>query len=244
MNLDPTVSPWIGIVASTGVCLWMVAIGAPLARAVFGVRPRPVWPFYAPALGIVVVLLTTNLSAYVIPGAPSAWFGLLAPSALAAFAAWRDRRIRLPSLRTALASLTLLLPSAGIFVLAFANRTQVRPGEESWHYALVQRMARGVFPPVTPYGQDAGIGYHYGPDLLAASIVNTAGVPPWTAVAVLTALLVAALVLAAVGFAWDVGAPLPLAVGAGAVLGLIGQPVHVGLPPTSRHPEMPAAFSG
>ena len=49
--------------------------------------------------------------------------------------------------------------------------------------------------------------------------------------AVLTALLVVALVLAAVGFAWDVGAPLPLAVGAGAVLGLIVQPVHVGLPP-------------
>ena len=231
MNLDPTVSPWIGIFASTGVCLWMVAIGAPMARAVFGDRPRPVWAFYAPALGIVVVLLTTNLSAYVIPGAPSAWFGLLAPSALAAFAAWRDRRIRLPSLRTALASLTLLLASIGTYVLAFSSRTQVRPGEEAWHYALALRMARGDFPPVTPYGQDAGIGYHYGPDLLAASIVNTAGVPPWTAVAVLTALLVAALVLAAVGFAWDVGAPLPLAVGAGAVLGLIVQPVHVGLPP-------------
>ena len=190
MNLDPTVSPWIGIFASTGVCLWMVAIGAPLARAVFGDRPRPVWPFYAPALGIVAVLLTTNLSAYVIPGAPSAWFGLLVPSALAAFAAWRDRRIRLPSLRTALASLTLLLASIGTYVLAFSSRTQVRPGEEAWHYALALRMARGDFPPVTPYGQDAGIGYHYGPDLLAASIVNTAGVPPWTAVAVLTALLV------------------------------------------------------
>ena len=66
MNLDPSVSPWIGVFASTGICLWMAAIGAPLARAVFGDRPRPVWPFYAPALGIVAVLLTTNLSAYVI----------------------------------------------------------------------------------------------------------------------------------------------------------------------------------
>ena len=98
MNLDPTVSPWIGVFASTGVCLWMAAVGAPLARAVFGDRPRPVWPFYAPALGIVAVLLTTNLSAYVIPGTPSAWFGLLAPSALAAFVAWRVRLIRRPSL--------------------------------------------------------------------------------------------------------------------------------------------------
>ena len=232
MNLDPTVSPWIGIFASTGVCLWMVAIGAPLARAVFGDRPRPVWPFLRPRPGHrrgvahdqpVGLRHTRRAPA---PGSAS-WPRQHSPR----FVAWRDRRIRLPSLRTALASLTLLLASIGTYVLAFSSRTQVRPGEESWHYALALRMARGDFPPVTPYGQDVGIGYHYGPDLLAASIVNTAGVPPWTAVAVLTALLVVALVLAAVGFAWDVGAPLPLAVGAGAVLGLIVQPVHVGLPP-------------
>ena len=242
MNLDPAVSPWIGIFASTGVCLWIAAIGAPLSKAVFGDRPRPVWPFYAPAIGIVAVLLTTNLSAYVIPGAPSAWFGLLAPSALAALIAWRTCRICLPSRRAAVASLAGVVISAGICALAFANRTQVRAGEETWHFPLVLRMARGVFPPVTPYGQDAGIGYHYGPDLLAASIVNAAGVPPWTAVAVLTALLVVALVLSAVGFAWDIGAPLPLAVGAGAVLGLVVNPVHLGLPPyvtTSQEPGGP-----
>lgn len=54
MNLDPTVSPWLGIAASTGVCLWMAAIGAPLAHAVFHDRPRLVWPFDAPALILVV----------------------------------------------------------------------------------------------------------------------------------------------------------------------------------------------
>lgn len=231
MNLDPTVSPWIGIFAATGVCLWMAAVGVPLSRAVFGDRPRPAWPFYAPAIGVVAVLLTTNLSAYVIPGAPSAWFGLLAPSALAVAVAWRGRQIRRLSRRAALSSLALLFVSAGIYVLAFANRTQVRAGEETWHFPLVLRMARGVFPPVTPYGQDAGIAYHYGPDLLAASIANTAGVPAWTAVAVLTGLLIVALVLSAVGFAWDLGAPLPLAGGAGAVLALVVKPVHVGFPP-------------
>ncbi len=244
MNLDPTVSPWIGIFASTGVCLWMAAVGVPLSRAVFGDRPRPVWPFYAPALGIVAVLLTTNLSAYVIPGAPSAWFGLLAPSAIATFVAWRTRLIHPPSRRRALASLAILLVSAGIYVLTLANRTQVRAGEETWHFPLVLRMARGVFPPVTPYGQDAGIGYHYGPDLLAASLVNTAGVPAWTAVAVVTALLVVALVLAAVGFAWDIGAPLPLAAGAGVVLALVVNPVHVGLPPYVDMPREPGGFLG
>jgi hypothetical protein len=243
VNLDPTVSPWIGIFASTAVCIWMAAIGVPLSHAVFGDRPRQVWPFYAPAIGIVVVLLTTNLSAYVIPGAPSAWFGLLAPSALAAFLAWRGRRIQSLSHRNMLASLGLLLTSAGIYLLAFANRVQERAGEETWHFPLVLRMARGVVPPVTPYGQDAGIGYHYGPDLLAASIVNTAGTPPWTAVAVVTALLVVALLLAAVGFAWNIGAPLPLAIGAGAVLALVAQPLHVGLPPYVVSPGEASGFA-
>ena len=231
MNLDPTVSPWIGIFAATGVCFWMAAIGLPLSHAVFKDRPRPVWPFYAPALGIVAVLLATNLSAYLVPGALSAWFGLLAPSALAVAVAWRGRPTRRPSRRAALAALALLLISAGVYLLTLANRTQVRAGEESWHFPLVLRMARGAFPPVTPYGQDAGIAYHYGPDLLAASIVNTAGVPAWTAVAVLTGLLIVALVLSAIGFAWDLGAPLPLAGGAGAVLALVVKPVHIGLPP-------------
>ena len=235
MNLDPTVSPWIGIFASTGVCLWMAAIGAPLAKAVFGERPRPVWPFYAPALGVVAVLLTTNLSAYVIPGAPSAWFGLLAPSALAAFVAWRSSPLRPPPpfsdrARTALASLVLLLASAGAYLVLFANRTQVRHGDESWHFGLALRMARGVFPPVTPYGPDAGIGYHYGPNLLAASIVNIAAVPAWTALAVLMSFLVVGLALAAVGYAWDLGAPLPVAVGTGVAVGLFSGSVNIGHP--------------
>ena len=209
----------------------MAAIGVPLSRAVFGDRPRSVWPFYAPAIGIVVVLLTTNLSAYVIPGAPSAWFGLLAPSALAMAVAWRGRQIRRPSRRAALASLALLLVSAGIYVLAFANRTQTHSLDEPWHYALALRLARGVFPPVTPYGVDAGIGYHYGPVLLAASIVNAAAVPVWTAMVVLVSFLVVALILVGIGFARDMGGSLPLSIGAGAVLGLSRGALHVGLPP-------------
>ena len=230
MNLDPTVSPWIGIFASTGVCLWMAAIGAPLAHAAFGHRPRQVWPFYAPILGIVVVLLTTNLSAYLIPGAPSAWFGLLAPTALAAAVAWRSGSLRLPSRRAAMALLVLVLTSAGAYLVAFANRTHVRHGDESWHYALALRMARGVFPPDTPYGFDAGIGYHYGANLLAASIVNIAAVPAWTAMAVLMSFLVVGLILAAIGYAWDFGAPLPVSVGIGAAIGLFFGVVQIGLP--------------
>ena len=231
MNLDPTVSPWIGILASTGVCLWMAAIGVPLAHAVFRDRPRLVWPFYAPALGIVTVLLVTNLSAYVIPGAPSAWFGLLAPSALAAIVAWRDRQICLPSPRTATGLGVLLAASAGIFAFALANRTQQPFIDEAWHFALSRLLANGVFPPTTPYGPSAGIGYHYGHNLLAAAILNTAAVPAWTSLFIVVSFLVVVLMLAAAGFAWDLGASLPMAGGIGATVGFFQGSVRVGLPP-------------
>ena len=48
--------------------------------------------------------------------------------------------------------------------------------------------------------------------------MNTAGVLPWTAFDALTSFLVAVLVLAVAGFTYDVGAPLPLAVGLGATV--------------------------
>ena len=242
MNLDPTVSPWIGIVASTGVCLWMAAIGLPLSRAVFGDRPRPVWPFYAPAIGIVVVLLTTNLSAYLIPGAPSAWFGLLVPSIFAAAVAWRggafDRTFR-PSVIVVPALLAV-----ATFVLAFSNRTQRPLIDEAWHFALARLLANGVFPPTTPYGPGAGIGYHYGHNLLAAVVINAAGVPAWTSLLVLVSFLVVVLILAAVGFAWELGAPLPLAVGIGATVGFFRGSVQAGLPPYVESAQSGSGLAG
>ena len=94
MNLDPSVSPWPGVIASVAVCLWIAAIGALLAYAVFRDRPRLVWPFYAPVVGVAVVLLVTNLAAYVAPGAPAAWVGLIGPSALGVVVVWRGGALR------------------------------------------------------------------------------------------------------------------------------------------------------
>ena len=244
MNLDPAVSPWTGVVSSALVCLWMAAIGAPLAQAVFAHRPRPVWPYYAPVVGIVTVLLTTNLAAYLAPGAGSAWTGLLAPSMLSAAVAWRNGAIRGASRRTVLGLLVLVTASVGLFVFALANRTHVWFVDESWHFALAQRMAKGEFPPVTPYGVDAGIGYHYGADLLAASVLSLAGAPVWTVYYVLLSFLTVALILAAVGFARDIGAPLPLAVGTGATLGFFAGPFHIGLPPYVDAPEGATGLAG
>ena len=219
MSLDPAASPWPGVVASVAVCLWIAAIGAPLAHAVFQHRPRLVWPYYAPIVGVAVVLLVTNLAAYVIPGAPAAWFGLLVPSALGAIVAWRGGTLRPLPRGSKVALLAMALVAVGVFALAYANRLHSGPHDAAWHYALASRLARGEFPPVTPFGVDAGIGYHYGADLLAASIINVAGTFPWTTFDALSTLLVVALVLAVSGFAYDVGAPLPLALGVGAALG-------------------------
>ena len=218
MNLDFTASPSVEVLAATGVCFWIAGIGAPLAQAVFGQRPRRVWPFYAPTLGVVVVLLTTNLTAHAAPGAASTWLGLLAPSALSATIAWRSGAFRRGSRPATLGVLVLVVSSAGAFVFALINRTQIWFVDWAWHFALILRMARGVFPPVTPYGPDAGIGYHYGGDLLASSLVNAAGVMPWTALYVIQAFFVVALLLVAVGFAYDLGTPLPLAWGIGSAL--------------------------
>ena len=228
MSLDPAASPWPGVIASVAICLWIAVIGALLAYAVFRDRPRLVWPFYAPIVGVAVVLLVTNLSAYVIPGAPSAWFGLIAPSVLGIVAARRSGALRLlpPGSRTVLLVMGLL--AAGVFALAYTNRLHVDTPDTSWHYALAHRLSRGEFPPVTPYGVDAGIGYHYGADLLAATIVSATGALPWSAFDALSSFLIVGLVLGVAGFAYDVGAPLALAVGFGAAAGLFDGGVLLG----------------
>ena len=229
MSLDPAASPWPGVVASVAVCLWIAAIGVPLAHAVFRHRPRLVWPYYAPIVGVAVVLLVTNLAAYVIPGAPAAWFGLLVPSALGAIVAWRGGALRPLPRGSKVALLAMALTSVGVFALAYATRLHTGNADAAWHHALAFQLAQGVFPPVTPYGVDASPIYHYGHNLLAASVMNAAGVFPWTAFDALRSFLVAVLVLAVVGFAYDVGAPLPLALGLGAVVAFIRQQLLLGI---------------
>ena len=239
MSLDPAASPWPGVVASVAVCLWIAAIGAPLAHAVFRHRPRLVWPYYAPIVGVAVVLLVTNLAAYVIPGAPAAWFGLLAPSALGAIVAWRGGAQRPLPRGSRAALLAMALVAVGVFALAYATRLHTGHPDAAWHDALAFQLARGVFPPITPYGVDASPIYHYAHNLLAASVMNTAGVFPWTAFDALRPFLVAVLVLAVVGFAYDVGSPLPLALGLGAVVGFFGDHLLLGIDAGLLEPSIP-----
>ena len=228
MSLDPAASPWPGVIASVAVCLWIAAIGALLSYAVFRDRPRLVWPFYAPIVGVAVVLLVTNLAAYVMPGAPSAWFGLIAPTVLGVVVVRRGGHWRQAPRGSRIALLAMGCLAVGVFALAYANRLHTYPHDASWHYALIQRLSHGEFPPVTPYGVDAGIGYHYGADLLAATIVSTTGALPWTAFDALATLLIVGLVLGVAGFAYDVGTPLTLASGLGVAVGLFDGDVFLG----------------
>ena len=244
MNLDPTASPVVQVLAATAACAWIVAIGAPLSQAVFGHRPRRAWPLYAPIVGLAAVLLTTNLTAYVAPGALSAWLGLLVPSGLAAVVAWRGRAFADPFWRSPVRLALLGLPAAAAFLWILANYTHMTFGDAHWHLALVQQLARGGVPVVTPYGVDSGISYHYGTYLLAATVVHAAAVPAWTALAVVVSFLVVALVLTALGFAWDVGAPLPLAIGAGAAIGVFAGSVDIGLPPYVTAAEPSEGLAG
>lgn len=124
--------------------------------------------------------------------------------------------------------MTTLALAGGVALLGFANQPHVQPADEGWHYPLSFQLARGGFPPVSPFGVDAGIGYHYGADLLAASIINVAGVFPWTSFDALSTLLIVALILAVAGFAHDAGAPLPLAVATGAAVGFYEGSVFFG----------------
>ncbi len=228
MSLDPAASPWLGVIASVAVCLWIAVIGALLAYAVFRDRPRLVWPFYAPIVGMAVVLLVTNLAAYVMPGAPSAWFGLIAPTVLGVIVVRRGRPPRPVQRGSRVALLATALLAVGVFVLAYANRMHASGDAPGWHRALALQLADGVFPPVTPYGVDAGIGYHYGADLLAATVISTTGALPWTAFDAVAVLVVVGLVLGVAGFAYAVGTPLPLALGVGTTVGLFHGAVFVG----------------
>lgn len=230
MSLDSTASPLLHVLVSMCACAWIVVIGAPLSHAVFGHRPHQIWAFLAPIMGLVAVLLTTNITAYAAPGAPSAWSGLLLPTGLSAVVAWRSRASYRVSRRSTLNLLLLAAASAAIFILALINRTQVWFVDWAWHFALVNRIARGAFPPVTPFGTDAGIGYHYGSNLLAASLVNVADLSAWTALYSVQALLVAVLLLGAVGLSIDLGAPRTVAWGAAAALIFFQGRFLIGIP--------------
>jgi hypothetical protein len=112
--------------------------------------------------------------------------------------------------------LTVLLVAV-ILYLALANRTHLLFTDEPWHLPLAATIARGLFPPVSPFSPDFGAAYHYGSDLLAASMMNISGTAPWTAFFLLSPFLAVILAITATTVGLDFGAPRLVALSAGFV---------------------------
>ena len=230
MSLDPAAAQWPAVVKTLAVLAWVAAVGIPLAWAALGERGKHAWLLFAPATGTAAVLVATNLASWAAPGGAGAWLGLTLATLAAAAIGYRTGVVR--SLRDVPVS-GLALTCAGsalLFAFLLANRTQILYTDEGWHLPLAALLADGHFPPVSPYAPDVGPGYHYGADLLGASLMNAGGAAAWTAFYLLTSALVTGLALAVAGFVLVCGGSRVLAAGAAVAVVLLNGRVIAGLP--------------
>jgi len=233
MFLNPAEPVWPGLFKATLVLMLVVGSGLPLSWSVFGARPRPVWIGYAPIMGVGLHLLAANLASWLTPGAVGSWLGFAAGIGLSAITVyWHRRRLGVPdrpevSWAGAAVGVAVL---AGLLYVALANRTHVLFTDEEWHLPLTARMAAGDFPPHSPFSPSFGAAYHYGADLLAASLLHVTGIAPWTAFYLLTPVAAVIFALTAAAAAWDFGASRAVALGTGLVAAFADPGFVVGLP--------------
>ena len=233
MFLNPAEPVWPGLLKAALVLTLFVVSGAPLAWAVFGGRGRGIWVGYMPVMGIGLNLLAANLFAWVAPGPPGSWLAVAAAVLAASVTVLRiGRSPGFPDWpRATWARLTIgVLLTVGLLYVALANRTHVLFTDEEWHLPLSATMANGAFPPVSPFSPAFGAAYHYGVDLLAASLINLAGIAPWTAFFLLAPMLTVVFALTAATVALDLGASRPVALGVGMVAAFANPSLIVGLP--------------
>ena len=233
MFLNPAEPVWPGLLKAALVLALLIGSGIPLAWAIFGNRPRQVWIGYTPIVGVGLHLLTANLCAWLAPGPAGSWLGIATALGLSTVIAVRLRRTlarpnRLSAAWIGLVSAALL--TAGLMYVALANRTHVLFTDEEWHLPLAATMARGDFPPISPFSPSFGAAYHYGADLLAASLLNLAGIAPWTAFFLLTPMVAAIFAVTAATAALDFGASRVMALGTGLVAAFADPSFVVGLP--------------
>ncbi len=233
MSLDPADPVWPSLVKSHIVLLWIAIAGMPIARAAFPTRPAGVWALYGPAVGVITHLLVMNLVSWIIPGGGGMWNELAITAGLSVVLVIRSG---LPGVSLGWNAVVVILMATGTFVFLLANRTQTLFVDERWRLPLASILAAGSFPPVAAFTPDTGIGYHYGTDLLAASLMNVAGVPSWTAFAITSPFVVTVMAITVGAIARDLGVSRYLAVGVAVFAVLADRLLVVGLPQTLSTP--------
>ena len=223
--LNPTEPVWPALVKAAIFLSLVVVSGIPIARTIFSSRHGLLWIGYTPVLGIGLNLLTANMLALISPGVVGSWMGIITALGLSSLIAIKTGfGPTTPSWsRSTYIGLGLsVLLVAAILYLALANRTHLLFTDEPWHLPLAATIARGLFPPVSPFSPDFGAAYHYGSDLLAASMMNISGTAPWTAFFLLSPFLAVIVAITATTVGLDFGAPRLVALGAGLVTTFAG----------------------
>ena len=234
MFLDPAEPIWPSLLKSVLLLALVVASGAPVSWAIFGARPRNVWLGYTPVVGIGLHLLAANLASWIAPGMVGSWVGVAGATTVATMVTVRRRSSmgwpdRSRSVWKELATGAVL--TASLMYVALANRSHVLFTDEEWHLPLAATMARGNFPPVSPFSPTFGAAYHYGSDLIAASLINIAGSAPWTAFFLVTPLFAVVFSLTATTAALDFGASRLAALCVGLIATFLNRAlVTMGLP--------------
>ena len=230
MSLDPADPIWPSLVKSHLLLIWIAAAGMPIAHATFAARPAGVWVLYGPSVGVITHLLAMNLVSWILPGGAGMWTALAVTAGLSMTLMVRSRFLGALRVASGWSAIVVVLMSAGTFVFLLANRTQTLFVDERWRLPLASILAEGSFPPVAAFTPETGIGYHYGADLLAASLMNVTGVPSWTAFAVVSPFIVTVMAITVGALARDLGVSRYLAVGVATLAVLADRLLVVGLP--------------
>ena len=223
--LNPSEPVWPELFKAAIFLGLVVVSGIPIARTMFGSRHGLLWIGYAPVLGVGLNLFTANILALISSGVVGSWMGIITALGLSSIIAIKTGfGPTTPSWSRSTCiglGLTVLLVAA-ILYIALANRTHLLFTDEPWHLPLAATIARGLFPPVSPFSPDFGAAYHYGSDLLAASMMNISGTSPWTAFFLLSPFLTVILAITATTVGLDFGAPRIVALGGGLVTTFAG----------------------
>ncbi len=232
MSLDPADPVWPSLVKGHLLLVWIAAAGLPLAYAALRNRPASAWLLYGPAVGVAAHLLAVNLVSWVFPGAPGAWAGFGLVAALVLGTAWRGGFLAALRRAPAAGLAAAVLIAAALYAFLLANRTQTLFVDEAWRLPVASILAAGSFPPVAAYTPEIGIGYHYGADLLAASLMNLAGLPSWSAFTLVNPFVLTVMALAVAGLARDLGVSWAVASGVAVMAVFADRLIVLGLPQT------------